>query len=470
MIISKIQQYNPTQEYIKNNNKFCTIQSARYNLSPLNCDTFTKTTPQTNFNTQMPRRNVSFLGGIANISNAFEHKFTKGFFKKLLREGIPDAYSDITLIPPEDIDILKAMGDLNKKSSIAIRYLREYRDNMFPIEKEIFTMLETLSKKHPELTLQELIQLKHSNSEQILINQQSNILNKISQISKNLPKKEFLEIRKLIQASYNKIFTPEPIPEERFGRKEFINRLKVINIADSKIKQKMLSVAEKLPQSSDSIHAFIVKYSEPYKVVHNRTTGEIIRIPRDSQEIGLRLLMPSVGTDDHIHPQKAFRLEEKARQSGNKAAQNLSRLKVTILTSKKTNELKSDTPIDDFITLQNSKIPANIQKQINRLIEITEKWYKNGRLQDAVTLSDYIVTLQKEFNLRSSKVKIDISDFEEKIPQIKEKAKISQERKEQKRIKKQGHADNNHKEQYIEKNGHILENRKIQRHSPRYGQ
>ena len=143
---------------------------------------------------------------------------------------------------------------------------------------------------------------------------------KVNRIVKVLPKNEFLEVRKLLQSSYNKMFIPEPLPENRFGRKDFIYGLRSISIADPKMKQKMLDVASLLPQSADSAHAFIVKYSQPYKIVHNKN-GEIVKVPRDSEEIGLRLLMPSVGTDDHIHPQKAFRAEEAARIVAEQQAQ-----------------------------------------------------------------------------------------------------------------------------------------------------
>ena len=203
----------------------------------------------------------------------------------------------------------------------------------------------------------------------------------------------------------------------------------------------MLDVASLLPQSADSAHAFIVKYSQPYKIVHNKN-GEIVKIPRDSEEIGLRLLMPSVGTDDHIHPQKAFRAEEAARRSGDESAQNLSRLKVSILTSKYMNELKSDTPIDDFINSQNADIPANIQAQIAKLIEIADRWCRCGNFSMVDTLCDYIKVLNFK-DLRQAK---------------------------RTRMKKCGHADNCHKDQYVEKDGRIVENRKVLKHSSRFQQ
>ena len=68
-------------------------------------------------------------------------------------------------------------------------------------------------------------------------------------IIRKLPKNEYLQMRKLIQESFNKIFEPNPTPEERFGRKIFINKLKQINISDQNIRNKIIAVAEKLPQS-----------------------------------------------------------------------------------------------------------------------------------------------------------------------------------------------------------------------------
>ena len=90
MLISKIQQFNISTGYIQNGIRSCKFRDARYNFSPLDNDTFVKSDDGNNID-RMPHRNVSFLGGIANVSNAFETKFTKVFFKKLLREGIPDA-------------------------------------------------------------------------------------------------------------------------------------------------------------------------------------------------------------------------------------------------------------------------------------------------------------------------------------------------------------------------------------------
>lgn len=418
-----------------------------------------------------PHRNVQFLGGIVNINNDFELKFTRTFFKKILREEVPDAYSDIILIPREEYDELKKYGDLNKKSPIAIKALKKYRDNMFPVEKEIFSMLETMSKKNPDLTLQELIRLKYPQAEQSLIMQQSNVLNKINMTIRKLPKNEYQNIRAVIQKAFDKIFEPHPSPEERFSRKIFLNELKNIEIKDKKTKKQILKIAEQLPGSSNNINAFIVKYSQPYKIRYDFNHKKYIRIKRDSQELGLRLIDPSIGTDDHIYPHTRFKKELKQWLHSDSDEPLKNSLKVTILSSRYMNELKTDILLDDFIIKNKAaNIPEKIQNHVNRLIEITEKWAKSGKLEDASLLCDYIKVLKQEFDLRSNIVKIDLGDFEENIPVIKDKANTSIEKKiKKKRLKKTGHADNSHKETYLDKNGNPVENRKVQKHFSRFG-
>lgn len=412
---------------------------------------------------------VSFTSSARFVTKEFETKFTKQFFKRLLREGITDAYSDIIMIPQENIDFLKHTGALNKRSSIAIKELKKYKNNMFPIEKEIFYILENLSKKHPTLNLQELIKLKYSNAEQVLIKQQSNVLNKISLIIRKLPKVEYLKVRALINESFDKIFAPNPLPEERFGRKNFIYKLKTIEITDKSIKKKLTDTADKLPQSSDSINAFIVKYSQPYKLIYNPKTQSYIRIPRNSEELGMRLLTPSVGTDDHIHPQKAYLQEKRARENGDESAMNLSTLRVSILTTRRSNEEKSDIFIDDFIKIKGDYIITNIENHINRLIQITEKWFNHGRIQEASELTDYIQTLQSEFARRSKKVKIELGDFEDKISQIKERAAIIRKKQADKKLLKPQKADNYSKNSN-DGTSEIFENRKVQKYIARYKQ
>ena len=77
----------------------------------------------------------------------------------LLCRRIPDAYTGKKMISQEDIDNLKNLGVFKKKSSIAMKWLKMYEECLFPIEKEIFYILKNLAKKHPDMNLQELLQM-----------------------------------------------------------------------------------------------------------------------------------------------------------------------------------------------------------------------------------------------------------------------------------------------------------------------
>jgi len=431
-------------------------------------DAFVKTSPAVNC---PAAANLFFTGGVYKAGEIFEVKYPKTFFTKLLSTGmVPDAYTNITLIPSGQIMLDRSIGLYGNSGPAAISHLGLFRGNMFPIEKEIFSMLETLSKKHSDLNLQELLKLKYPQAEKTLITQQANILNKIHFIIRKLPQKEYQPARKLLIDSLDRIFEPEPLPEDRFSRKNFIRALSKIEISDAKVKSRIMALAENLPQSANSINAFIVKYSQPYKLRYNYETGDYTRITRDSSEIVERLLEPSAGTLDHIHPQAAYRAESSARANGDESAKDLSTFRMCVLTSKKINEEKSDTPLDEFIKTSKYNIPQNIQKHFDALIQIDNKWVKDGRLSDAAQLADYIIDLKTEFELRSKIVKPSLNGFEEKVPGIHEKWQVSVAKKEEKktRVKKTGHADNSHKEQYLDNSGRPMENRKRHKFSSRY--
>jgi len=436
------------------------------NSKDLTTDVFTRTKPP---------ENVSFSGGITYISNTFETRFPKTFFKKLAAEHLPCAYTGIEMGSRADYDALKEMHVLQKRSLVAIKFLKNFKNNMAGVEKEIFNYLEMESKKHPDLKLQELLQLKYTSAEKTLITQQSNVLNKINLIARKLPKNDYLTVRKLVQASFDKIFAQEPLPEERFSRKTFLYHLKKLDINDVKIKSSMLKTAEKLPQSSNSFNAFIVKYSQPYKVRY--MNDKPVRLPRDSEELGLRLLEPMLATDEHIYPQELYKLEEQARQKGEKSAKDLSDFRVTILTAKFINEEKGNMLFDDFIKKSKYNVKENIQNHINALTNTCKVWMKKGRIEDSAQLADYIQVLKSEFEMRSKLVTVDISELEKILPDVQssyntyiEKLKAKKLKKEgfRKSIKRVDSADNNHNEHYMSAGGRVLENRKIQKHSSRF--
>lgn len=380
---------------------------------------------------------VTFQGHLAKAERIFENKFNKIFFRKIANEHLPCAYTGIEMISKKQFDELIQTKVLTGNSADVIKELKKFEKSLFPVENGIFNILKSLSEKYPEKNLQELLKLKYPIAEKKLIQQQANTLNRINMVIRDLPKEEFLKIREIVQESFDKIFAPNPNPQDRFKRKALLYKLKTQNLTNKKIQKRIIKLAEKLPNSETSVNSFIVKYSEPYRIRYENKNPK--RIPQTSEEIALRLLRPSLATEEHIYPQAMYRAEELAARNGDETAKNLSKLRVTILTSNYINEIKKDFLFDDFAPKVKYNINENIQKHINKLIKIDKDWLNHGKIEDAALLTDYIMTLKEEFQRRSKIINIDIKDFEEKLPEIKDKIAKHIEKMENKKSKKVNH-------------------------------
>lgn len=381
---------------------------------------------------------VTFQGHLAKAERIFENKFNKIFFRKIANEHLPCAYTGIEMISQKQFDELIQTKVLTGNSADVIKELKKFEKSLFPVENGIFNILKSLSEKYPEKNLQELLKLKYPIAEKKLIQQQANTLNRINMIIRDLPKEEFLKIREIVQESFDKIFAPNPNPQDRFKRKALLYKLKTQNLTNKKIQKRIIKLAEKLPNSETSVNSFIVKYSEPYRIRYENKNPK--QIPQTSEEIALRLLRPSLATEEHIYPQAMYRAEELAARNGDETAKNLSKLRVTILTSNYINEIKKDFLFDDFAPKVKYNINENIQKHINKLIKIDKDWLNHGKIEDAALLTDYIMTLKEEFQRRSKIINIDIKDFEEKLPEIKDKIAKHIEKMENKKSKKVNHS------------------------------
>ena len=381
---------------------------------------------------------VTFQGHLAKAERIFENKFNKIFFFFFSNEHLPCAYTGIEMISQKQFDELIQTKVLSGNSADVIKELKKFEKSLFPVENGIFNILKSLSEKYPEKNLQELLKLKYPIAEKKLIQQQANTLNRINMVIRDLPKEEFLKIREIVQESFDKIFAPNPNPQDRFKRKALLYKLKTQNLTNKKIQKRIIKLAEKLPNSETSVNSFIVKYSEPYRIRYENKNPK--KIPQTSEEIALRLLRPSLATEEHIYPQAMYRAEELAARNGDETAKNLSKLRVTILTSNYINEIKKDFLFDDFAPKVKYNINENIQKHINKLIKIDKDWLNHGKIEDAALLTDYIMTLKEEFQRRSKIINIDIKDFEEKLPEIKDKIAKHIEKMENKKSKKVNHS------------------------------
>ena len=136
------------------------------------------------------------------------------------------------------------------------------------------------------------------------------------------------------------IFDPEP--HKPFSRRIFIHKLKGIlkNINDTKLKEEIITIAKRLPRSSDEVCAFVVKNAR-----------------KRSQIIALNLIHPSVGTFEHLQPKC---------MNGQNNSLNFA-LECTYC-----NNSRHHYPLSVQIE-ENPFMPENAQIQVNKLISLCKK-------------------------------------------------------------------------------------------------
>ena len=214
-----------------------------------------------------------------------EIPLTRKELKNLLNYKIPCLCCGMEMLHPDIYTKLFDSGVLNGKAPEVVKILEPYERIMHPVERQVFNMFKSLAVKYPDKDFQQLLIMKKEVHELALVKIQSGIFNKISFYRRILPKKIARQIRKLIIKTNDIIYTPEPY--KPFSRRIFIHKIKGIisHIKHEKIREEILTIARRLPRSSDEVCAFVVKNA--------RKRPEII---------ALNLIHPSVGTFEHLLP------------------------------------------------------------------------------------------------------------------------------------------------------------------------
>lgn len=269
-----------------------------------------------------------------------EIPLTRKELKNLLNYKIPCLCCGMEMLHPDIYTKLFDSGLLNDKSREVVKILEPFERIMHPVERQVFNMFKSLSVKYPDKDFQQLLVMKKEVHELALVKIQSGIFNKISFYRRILPKKIARQLRKLIIKTNDIIFTPEPY--KPFSRRIFIHKIKGIisHIENEKIRDEILTIARRLPRSSDEVCAFVVKNA--------RKRPEII---------ALNLIHPSVGTFEHLLP-KCFK--------GQNNSLNFA-LECTYC-----NNSRHHYPISVQIE-ENPYMPENAQIQIDKLISLCKK-------------------------------------------------------------------------------------------------
>ena len=327
---------------------------------------------------------------------------------KSIRElgDVPCPYCGIRVINGKEISHLNK-ENLGGTSKEAISLLKPFEDRMHPVEKQVFHLLEDLSKKEPKKNLRQLLEKVRPEHLETLKQQEFDIFSRMSNFSsKNFKNKDDAE---KIDAFLNEAIDIVQKQDENyiFRRHRFLEKFEntTEKMTDKKTVEGLRKIAEELPRGHDSVSAFIVKFTQ--------------KDPKTKQEktpyqIGISIVEPSVGSLEHIKP----------RHPQDKSAGGENKYSNYIYASREWNIRRKNTPLDKWVK-QNPEIIDNMQKYMDTVIEKIN----NGEVLKRCRVYPIIVaeTLEKE---SKGLIKLDTSKLKLSKEQIKtERARIEQEEK-----------------------------------------
>ena len=166
--------------------------------------------------------------------------------RKLLRYGIPDMYSDVILIDSDNVKDLLKRRVFSKSLRSVYRVLRNYRDSLFPVEKEVLSLIKAEAKRSPKSRLDEFIHKLVPYHSKKLSQIQQPIFAELDLLASQMPP-DLLEQYNYLRYITNKKLSNEPvfIP---FSVKEFQYKL-------GRIKERIAQTGK--PYEIDSINKII---------------------------------------------------------------------------------------------------------------------------------------------------------------------------------------------------------------------
>jgi hypothetical protein len=170
--------------------------------------------------------------------------------------------------------------------------------------------------------------------------------------------------------------------------------LKSLN--DSELEAEIIAKAREIPQATEDVSAFIVKYADdtPERIVTSLLKGSLASI----EHIDPRVQQ----VKENIHIKK----KKKHRKKKNSASGNRNHLKNYGLASAYINSLRSNMPFDEWVR-KNPIAYKNCQKYADRLIEL----YRAGVFDVVGLEKDYIYNFAETVRAKSSKEKPIILDL-----------------------------------------------------------
>ena len=352
--------------------------------------------PINNINKPINNNAISF----ASKKISFEEVFAELPFKKLIKEGLPGAYSGIRLLPPEELKTLESLDMLTVPLKMPFDYLLSYKDMLFKNAKELINDMKKIREKNPYKTIQDIIYNLFPKAETNLQDKQLKILCDAIHISEKLPKDDYQKVKNLLETRLCAIFNPNNEKTVIESSDLLISQVLSLGIGNKKITKQICNKLKKLPSVSNSKDALICYCNN----------GD-----NSSQNIILKLLKLITATKEHIYPQS-----EQKKNNPNKKPW------IYIYTTATANNNRKSMPFEQFMQYSIFPIKKNLQKHIDRLIEIHEIWTKNikntkskknidknKRINRELAL--YILMLKQEIEKRAPGFKINVDKLENSL-------------------------------------------------------
>lgn len=338
---------------------------------------------------------------VANISFTSVDNSIVG---KSIRElgDVPCPYCGTRVINGKEINHLNK-ENLSGRSDRALALLKPFEDRMHPVEKQVFGILEDLSKNEPEKNLRELLDTVRPEHLKNIQNEEQKILHRMFKCAKTIQNKDDAQNVGKLLASSKEILEKQD-PNYIFRRRRLLEKLNNVtkNMTEQDKAQELLKIAEDVPRSHDNVSAFIVKFTQ-------KDAGT--KLEKTPYQIGISLVEPSVGSLEHITPRHP--------QDGSDGGKNI--YSNYVYASKEWNTRRKNMPLDKWVE-KNPEIKDHMQNYIDAVIE---KINKKEALQRCRVYPILVAeTIAKESN---GKIKLDTSKLKLSKKQIQqEMARVRQ--------------------------------------------
>lgn len=130
--------------------------------------------------------------------------------RKLMAYKIPDLYSDIILMNPEDLRSIMNAHLSAKPLKKLVKMLNPYIDSMFSVERQVFGLMKTASKTEPNARLNDFIHKLVPEHSKRLREIQEPIFKELNRLSLNMPPDLLEEYNYLVHITNKKLYN-EPI-------------------------------------------------------------------------------------------------------------------------------------------------------------------------------------------------------------------------------------------------------------------